>query len=235
MDVRLRLPYETYTSVDNMRTLAKMRNCVKMKDIDKVKGCIRVPLIDIEPIHCVVDELHLLRITDVLIENLFAELYRLDHKDKTHRTGTGDRVVKATRKIRSFGITFDVWLAEEVTGKERTRSGLKTTALNRNERLKMFKSLPEYFDELLPNNVAVLLAKLWVEFLTLYKYLSSACPDAETVDKNAKKWVEDFVSLNKLLDGHQRKNVTPYMHILAYHVPDQIRLHGSIRNFSGQG
>ena len=80
-----------------------------------------------------------MRITDVLIENLFAELYRLDHKDKTHRTGTGDRVVKATRKIRSFGITFDVWLAEEVTGKERTRSGLKTTALNRNERLKVFK------------------------------------------------------------------------------------------------
>ncbi len=37
-----------------------------------------------------------------------------------------------------YGITFDVWLAVEVTGKERTRSGLKTTALNRNERLKMF-------------------------------------------------------------------------------------------------
>ncbi len=35
-------------------------------------------------IDCVVDELHLLlRITDVLIENLFAELYKLDHKDKT--------------------------------------------------------------------------------------------------------------------------------------------------------
>ena len=52
------VPNETYTSVDNMRTLAKMSNCVKMKDIDKAKGCIRVPLIDIEPMHCVVDELH---------------------------------------------------------------------------------------------------------------------------------------------------------------------------------
>ncbi len=86
------VPNETYNSDANMRTLDKMRNCVRMKDIDKSKGCIHVPLIHIEPKYCVVDELHLLlRITDVLIENLFAELYRLDHKDKTHRTGTGDK------------------------------------------------------------------------------------------------------------------------------------------------
>ena len=47
------------------------------------------------------------------------------------------------------------------------------------------------------------------------------------------KMVEDFLSLSKVLVGHQC--VTPYMHVLAYHVPDQIRLHGSIRQFSGQG
>ena len=80
-------------------------------------------------LHCVVDELHLLlRITDVLIENLFAELYRLDHKDKTHRTGTCDRVAKATRKTRSFGITIDNWV---VKGLETANVGTVYTLFKR--------------------------------------------------------------------------------------------------------
>ena len=29
--------------------------------------------------------------------------------------------------------------------------------------------------------------------------------------------------------------ITPYMHILVFHVPTMIRLHGSLKNFSGQG
>ena len=37
------------------------------------------------------------------------------------------------------------------------------------------------------------------------------------------------------LDGHSKSNVTPYMHILACHVPTQMRLYGSIKVFSGQG
>ncbi len=38
-----------------------------------------------------------------------------------------------------------------------------------------------------------------------------------------------------VFEGHQKSCVTPYMHVFAYHVPDQIREHGSIRQFSGQG
>ena len=34
--------------------------------------------------------------------------------------------------------------------------------VNRNEKFKVLKFLPESFDDLLPNNVAVPLAKLWV-------------------------------------------------------------------------
>ena len=53
----------------NMRTLEKMKECVSKKGIDNIKGCVNLPLINVEPKYCVVDELHLfLRITDILYE-----------------------------------------------------------------------------------------------------------------------------------------------------------------------
>ena len=36
-------------------------------------------------------------------------------------------------------------------------------------------------------------------------------------------------------DGYQQKNVTPYIHILVYHVPHLISLYGNIKQFSCQG
>ena len=56
---------------ENMRMLHEMKECVKQKGIDKKKGCIDLPLIDIEPKNCVPDELHLfLRITDIIFNSL---------------------------------------------------------------------------------------------------------------------------------------------------------------------
>ena len=55
------------------------------------------------------------------------------------------------------------------------------------------------------------------------------------VEDKAKKWLSDFVGLSKCLDGHQKNRVTPYMHILVYHVPAMMKKFGSIRYFSGQG
>ena len=60
-------------------------------------------------------------------------------------------------------------------------------------------------------------------------------PDADTIQLKAKQWITDFLSLSKNLSGHQKCSITPYMHVLVYHVPDQIRRYGSVRFFSGQG
>ena len=68
----------------------------------------------------------------------------------------------------------------------------------------------------------------------IYKQLSSTDPNADTLEVDAKKWVEDFVSFSHVFEGHHRRCVTPYMHIFAYHVPDQIREYGNIRQFSGK-
>ena len=52
-----------------------------------------------------IDELHLfLRISDVLFENLFAELQRLSHRSKTLRNGDPtDHVERAVSAIRKSG------------------------------------------------------------------------------------------------------------------------------------
>ena len=45
-----------------------------------------------------------------------------------------------------------------------------------------------------------------------------------------------YVSLGEhYYEGYSRKHVTPYMHIMVFHVPDMIERHGNIKMFSGQG
>ena len=137
---------------ENMRTLHEMKECVKQKGIDKKKGCIDLPLIDIEPKNCVPDELHLfLKITDIIFNSLFEELVKLDHKSKVHKT---DHVQRAVRNVRRLEISINVWMSEGTPGKH-SRSALEMTPLDRNERLKVLKTLPSNFDDLLPNSTAV--------------------------------------------------------------------------------
>ena len=48
-------------------SMEKMKMCEKQKGVESRKGCVRPPLIEIEPKDCVVDELHLfLRITLIM-------------------------------------------------------------------------------------------------------------------------------------------------------------------------
>ena len=68
----------------------------------------------------------------------------------------------------------------------------------------------------------------------LYEALSSVFPAADDIHDGVRRnnilvqvsfhcnaGKEDFLALNRL-EGYQHKNVTPYMHSLVYHVPDQI-------------
>ena len=50
-----------------------------------------------------------------------------------------------------------------------------------------------------------------------------------------KNWITLFLSLGTKCEGHHKKNVTPYMHALICHVPEQIEKYGNIKMFSGQG
>ena len=45
----------------------------------------------------------------------------------------------------------------------------------------------------------------------------------ENNSTQAKDWIRNFLSLGQHCQGFQKKNVTPYMHALVYHVPDMLK------------
>ena len=107
---------------DNMSQVANMRNFINEKTVDKKKGCINPPLLNIEPRDCVVDELHLfLRITDVLFDNLFVELCRLDNVSTVHKNGTDDHVERASRFVCHMGISFKITFTDGVENSRKSK------------------------------------------------------------------------------------------------------------------
>ena len=96
------------------------------------------------------------------------------------------------------------------------------------------------------------------DFLVLYKLISSNSPSANEIHTKVYmlnimanvpiadlhftamlvmfKGINNFLGLGRdlHLEGFQKKYVTPYMHCMVYHIPEQIRQHGSILKFSGQ-
>ena len=48
-------------------------------------------------------------------------------------------------------------------------------------------------------------------------------------------WVNLFISLNEKLDGYGKVDITPYIHSMVYHVPQFMKLHKGMKQFSVQG
>ena len=70
---------------------------------------------------------------------------------------------------------------------------------------------------------------LWSEFYNLINKLKKPDCDSEEFEERAKAWVRLFTSL------YQTKDVTPYIHAFAMHIPEFLRLHGNITMFTQQG
>ena len=51
----------------------------------------------------------------------------------------------------------------------------------------------------------------------------------------AKEWIKLYLSLSNKLLGYANKDITPYMHIMVFHVPRIIKRYGNLKQFSGQG
>lgn len=96
------------------------------------------------------------------------------------------------------------------------------------EKIRLFKSIdiPGLFPELQTKDQ---LKKLWSDFFHLTEELSQVDCNAIEIESQAKAWVRLFTSV------YQTKDVTPYMHALAMHVPEFIRFYGNIVIFTQQG
>ena len=113
-------PDDFYECHPMKRTLQEMQAMAKLP-----KGqnycCVHQLLLNVPPDHIVLDELHLmLRITDILINNLIDDAMQWDDKDavrKTRIVSTGEHVKRLVDIIRSCGVSFSVWEKRNADGK----------------------------------------------------------------------------------------------------------------------
>ena len=93
----------------------------------KVSGenycCCHKPLLVVPLDHIILDELHLmLRITDLLIENLIEDAMQWDDKEsssssKKRSVEKSEHVKKLLQAINNCGVTFSIWEKRNADGK----------------------------------------------------------------------------------------------------------------------
>ena len=107
---------------------------------------------------------------------------------------------------------------------------LKIRTLTGPEKLKVLSNIDiQCLLPSLPNSEAQRIQTLWTELLQINKLsrpadkLSTA--DIASFEIQARDWVRKFTS----------QNVTPYIHAMANHVSEFMKLHGSVISFTQQG
>ena len=89
------------------------------------------------------------------------------------------------------------------------------------EKKLLLGKLPEKFSTILPPNQVDKVTKVWKDFQEVYGVVTNYSPSDEeknSLFKRASSWLETFLSLGAEFEGYQRRHVTPYMHLLVYHV-----------------
>ena len=208
------------------RTISDIQTCCKQPKA-KQFNCTNMPLFPTVPIdHTVVDMLHLfLRVTDVLFNLLVLDIRRMDAIVKCTSESNLDSS-ENLHKLQTFlhedcHIPFKFFYCKDV-------KDLRWRDLMGPEKLVVFNKidLPTLFPDL-PNIHAIQL--LWKQFKILYDKLHSSFRSAVQFEEDTKEWVKDFTKI------YQTKHVTPYMHILAMHVPEFLKCNGNLITFTQQG
>ena len=230
-------PIHHYNEEPMRRTLEEMKTLCSSKDNF---GCIHEPLLNIPLTHVIPDELHLLlRITDKLLQNIIDEVLERDAVedfDKPRGQPKGIYLTRLVKAINDLGISFSVWNKKNADGSE---SQVKEfTSLLGSQKKKLLSGLPSNLQEFLYPNTSATVKQLWVDFGHLYDKISDfnlTNTSAHDIFLDAKAWIELFCSLRGVRQGYTRPRVTPYMHLIPYHLPFFVQKHGCLKQFTGQG
>ena len=219
-------PWDFYHSCSMFRTTSTISN-------DFYSGSFNVkhkPLLNIEPCKIIPDELHLLlRVSDRLLRNLIDDAKSLDDKNKIKGTPSNN-LGQLVDKIRECGVVFNIWSPKGTNGE------LEWTSLTGNDYKLLLQQLPTKLCFLIHHDTHDETVTLWRSFYELYKSFnhdiqSSAVAGSHLFEK-CKLWAELFLSLDKSRKGYD--TVTPYIHVLVYHIPWFSKQFGSLCKFSGQ-
>ena len=79
----------------------------------------------------------------------------------------------------------------------------------------------------------LVIQSIWNNFYSIYKHIRSVEPASKQLVTELQHNVQEWIVLFKSI--YQSKDVTPYMHILLYHVPEVLQRYGTIAIFNQQG
>ena len=211
-----------------VRTLEEIR---EMSTTSKDNYCCdKQPLLNI-PLDHMVDELHsILRVTDILNENLVNDWDCEDDLNKKRGEVKGAHLKNLIQVIRSCRVSFDVWEQKMLMGKPvANMTGQASWDLTRRS---CWLSSPANCSETMSAVVEV-----WTAFADIYKVVNNWNPqkDPNQFFLKAKQWISLFLNLNGKREGYERSRITPYMHIMVTHIPRFFELHKSVKIFTGQG
>ena len=191
-------------------------------------GCLHPPLFPTIPIDQVIpDTLHLfLRITDVLFNLLITDIRRQDGITRTTSTEQNSTYLKEFELFINVTCKIPFHFSTNKETKELQWRDLmgpeKHVVLDKINLPEMVPNLP---------NVQKI-QELWVNFKKLYGILQQqriSSAEANKFEADAKTWVRNFTQI------YQSKNVTPYIHIMAMHVPEFIHKYDNLVQFTQQG
>uniref|UniRef100_A0A1X7UWC9 Uncharacterized protein n=1 Tax=Amphimedon queenslandica TaxID=400682 RepID=A0A1X7UWC9_AMPQE len=196
------VPKETYLK-DKRRTLPQIIECSKQKMSSLKLGVLNQPLIKIDLEQIIPDELHLmLQITDVLLRNL---IYAAASKDSSVIQSNETTLNLLIQIIRDCGVTFH----------RKKKDNLEWTSLRGTDKKKLLQKLPPKIPEVICEEGLVIM-KLWEDFNFIYSSINESGgkeSDIEISENKVKQWIQNFLSIK--LDGHERANITPYMHLMV--------------------
>ncbi|KAJ8018208.1 hypothetical protein HOLleu_43930 [Holothuria leucospilota] len=178
--------------------------------------------------NCLPDVLHLyLRISEQLVNQLIDEIRRRDNiakNTKELRREKAQNIVRFENFIQSLNIKWNFYV-------DKNTSSIKCRDFTGPEHLLIQKKID--FETLIPGRPKLTEIKmLWMKFSEIMTYLKSITVSnimRASLAMKCKEWIQLYCGI------YQAKDVTPYMHILMFHVPEAIFLHGDINIFLQQG
>ena len=229
-----------YQSPDLKRSLKEMFELARKKKQENKYCCEHEPLLHIELDHVVLDELHLLlRILDVLIENLVKDVLDWDQSenwDKRKSQHKNEHLNNLKATIRSCGVSFDIWEKTNADGKGSGQYDF--TSLLGSDKKKLLNELPTKLNGVIKPDTVEVVKTIWEKFGEIYSTVTCRDPSTQMINdyfQKAKEWVNLFTSLRDKRIGYKRSNVTPYMHAMVYHIPIFLQNYKTIKLFTGQG
>ena len=229
-------PLNYYNEGTQQRNLADLKKLCQTKG--EKFGCIYPPLIDIELDHVVPDELHLfLRVTDRLLENVIDEIIEqasIADFNKPNTQPKGQLLKNFVENINELGVPFSVWYKKNSDG---SSSNIPEHAsLVGAQKRTLLNKLPGILHHYLYPETCEIVIQIWNDFKDYYDLIGNfklTTDSPNIVFNRGIRWIELFCSLRNTRPGYTRARVTPYMHIMCYHIPTFIQQYGSIKKFTG--